>query len=198
VESVFDWVANYGAGTLFLLLTLGIVGLPIPEETLLVFSGYLIFKGALNPVETLAAGVLGSWCGISMSYWIGRTVGLGVVHRFGKRLHLGDENLDRAHRWFDRKGHWALFGGYYVVGVRHLTAIVAGASRLDFTEFMLYAWSGGFGWVVSFLALGYFVGEDWRRIAGLVDRYLVYLSIVLVAIVFLYWLLVRRKERTSE
>jgi membrane protein DedA with SNARE-associated domain len=193
MEAVFQWVSTYGYGALFVLLMLGVVGLPIPDETLLVFCGYLISRGTLNPALTLVTAVLGSWCGISLSYWIGRTLGLGVVHRFGKYLHLDETRLYRMQRWFDHSGHWALFGGYYIAGVRHLTAIIAGASELRFGSFVLFAWSGGVCWAAAFLTLGYFIGEDWRRIAEGVHRYLLYGSIVVIAVVLLY-LLVRKRR----
>ena len=45
MEFVFQWVSTYGYGALFVLLMLGIVGLPVPDETLLVFCGYLILTG---------------------------------------------------------------------------------------------------------------------------------------------------------
>jgi membrane protein DedA with SNARE-associated domain len=191
MEFVFQWVSTYGYGALFVLLMLGIVGLPIPDETLLVFCGYLISRGTLNPEATLLTAVLGSWCGISLSYWIGRTLGLGVVHRFGRVLHVNQERLDRVHQWFDHSGHWALFGGYYIAGVRHLTAIIAGASKLGFGTFILFAWSGGVCWAAAFLTLGYFIGEDWRRIADLVHRDLLYGSIVVIAVVLLYLIVLR-------
>src|SRR5579862_9484132 len=119
MDAVFTWVSTYGYGALFLLLLLGIVGVPVPDETLLVFCGYLVSRGRLTAGGAFAAALAGSWCGISVSYWIGRTLGLGVVHRFGKYIHLNEEMLNRVHGWFDRRGHWALFGGYYVAGVRH-------------------------------------------------------------------------------
>jgi membrane protein DedA with SNARE-associated domain len=191
MEFVFQWVSTYGYGALFVLLMLGIVGLPIPDETLLVFCGYLISRGTLNPAWTLITALLGSWCGISLSYWIGRTLGLGVVHRFGRFLHVDQERLDRVHRWFEHSGHWALFGGYYIAGVRHLTAIIAGASKLGFGTFILFAWSGGVCWAAAFLTLGYFIGEDWRRIADLVHRDLLYGSIVVIAVVLLYLMVLR-------
>jgi membrane protein DedA with SNARE-associated domain len=191
MEFVFQWVSTYGYGALFVLLMLGIVGLPIPDETLLVFCGYLISRGTLNPAAILVTAVLGSWCGISLSYWIGRTLGLGVVHRFGRYLHVDQQRLDRVHRWFEHSGHWALFGGYYIAGVRHLTAIIAGASKLKFGTFVLFAWSGGLCWAASFLTLGYFIGEDWRRVADLVHRDLLYGSLVVIAVALLY-LLVRK------
>jgi membrane protein DedA with SNARE-associated domain len=194
MEVVFQWVSTYGYGALFVLLMLGVVGLPIPDETLLVFCGYLISRGTLHPAWTLVTAVLGSWCGISLSYWIGRTLGLGVVHRFGRYLYVNQERLDYVHRWFEHSGHWALFGGYYIAGVRHLTAIIAGASELRFGSFVLFAWSGGVCWAAAFLTLGYFIGEDWRRIAEVVDRYLLYGSMAVIAVVLLY-LLVRKLAR---
>jgi len=192
MEAVFGWVATYGYGALFGLLIFGIVGLPIPDETLLVFCGYLIFKGKLNPVETYLAALAGSCCGITVSYFIGRTAGLGVVHRFGKYLHVDENRLNQVHRWFEHRGHWALFGGYYIAGVRHLTAIIAGASEVPFGTFVLFAWSGGLLWASVFLTLGYFIGEDWRRIAELVNRDLVYVSIVLLLAGVVYWLIRKR------
>ena len=197
MEAVFGWVATYGYGALFGLLIFGIVGLPIPDETLLVFCGYLISKGTLNPVETYLVALAGSCCGITVSYFIGRTAGLGVVHRFGKYLHVNEQKLARVHGWFEHSGHWALFGGYYIAGVRHFTAIIAGASKLEFPAFALFAWSGAATWVAVFLTLGYFIGEQWRQVAELVNRYLLYVS-AFVAALALGYLGVRwyRRRRT--
>jgi membrane protein DedA with SNARE-associated domain len=187
------WIGQYGDGAIFVLLMLGVVGLPIPDETLLVYCGYEISKGVLNPVTTFLAALAGSWCGISLSYTIGRTAGLGVVHKFGKYLHITDERLNKVHAWFDRVGHWALFIGYYIAGVRHFTAIVAGTSKLKFTHFIAFAWTGGLVWVCTFLTLGYFLGENWERIAENIHHGLLYFSIVVLVAVAVYILIRRRK-----
>ena len=91
------------------------------------------------------------------------------------------------HSWFDRSGHWALFGGYYIAGVRHFTAIIAGASKLDFRIFALYAWGGAATWVAVFLTLGYVIGEQWRTVADMVHRYLHYASALAIALLVLYF-----------
>src|ERR1700722_17365471 len=158
MSHVFAWIAQYGYGAIFLLLTLGVVGLPVPDETLLVFCGYLISKGTMHAIPAWCCAWGGSWCGISLSYTIGRPLGVGVVTRYGKYLHITEERLNKVHHWFDRVGHWALFIGYYIAGLRHFTAIVAGMSKLRFPSFMAYAWSGGALWVTTFLTLGYFLG----------------------------------------
>ncbi len=194
---VFDWIVSNGPAALFLLLVLGVVGLPIPDETLLVFCGYLISAGRLSAIETFLAGVAGTWCGISLSYTIGRTFGLGVVHRFGKYLHITEERLGKVQHWFDRIGHWALFIGYFIAGVRHFTAIVAGTTKLRFPYFMLYAWSGGVVWVATFLTLGYFLGERWRDVAELLHKYVGIGSAVLIAAAILFYFL-RARKRAAE
>ena len=168
---MFAWVAAHGYWALYMLLALGVVGLPIPDETLLVFTGYLIGRGTLNSRAGHATALAKAHRqASSLSYVIGRTLGLGAVHRFGKYIHVTENRLNKVHRWFDRIGHWALFVGYYIAGVRHFTAIIAGTSKLEVRTFMAYAWTGGALWVTTFLSLGYFLGENWRQVAELVHR----------------------------
>lgn len=197
LDFVFSWVSSYGYEAIFLLLMLGVVGIPIPDETLLVFTGYLISRGTLHPVGALATAVCGSWCGISVSYAIGRTLGLGAVHKFGRFLRVDDRRLEQVHAWFDRRGHWALFLGYYIAGVRHFTAIVAGASGVGYGTFVAYAWSGGFFWVVGFLTLGYYLGEDWHRIADLIHHDLTLASLVLLVAVAAFAVFRWKKSRSG-
>ncbi|MEO7144565.1 MAG: DedA family protein [Bryobacteraceae bacterium] len=192
MDQVFDLVATYGYAALYVLLMLGIVGLPIPDETILVFTGYLISRGTLKPVPALLTAVLGSSSGITVSYILGRTLGLEAIHKFGKYLHVTDERLARVHEWFDRIGRWALVAGYFIAGVRHLTAILAGTSKLSYRSFALFAYTGALLWASLFLTLGYFFGERWHEIADAVHHYLLWISggvavLVLVYLLARYW-----------
>ena len=82
--------------------------------------------------------------------------------------HIGS-HLPEAHRWFERFGKWTLFFGYFVAGVRHFTALVAGTSGLSPATFALYAYPGGCVWVACFLTIGYYLGEEWQHMSGRVD-----------------------------
>jgi membrane protein DedA with SNARE-associated domain len=194
MESVFAWVAEHGYGALYLLLALGVIGLPIPDETLLVFTGYLIFRGNLHPVGAFAAAVAGAWTGISGSYVLGRTLGAGAVHRYGKYIRFTEARLAQVHRWFEHAGHWTLFFGYYIAGVRHFTAVVAGMSKLEYPTFIAYAWTGGAVWVGTFLTMGYLLGENWRQVAELVHRYILYASVAVIVASGLGYVLWKRAK----
>jgi membrane protein DedA with SNARE-associated domain len=175
------WIESYGYMAIFVLLVLGIVGLPVPDETLLVFVGYLVLQGSLHPALAFVSAFAGSVCGISVSYTIGRLGGVYVLRRYGPRLHLSGSLLDRAHAWFSRIGKWTLIAGYYIPGVRHAVALVAGASELKTTDFCLFAYTGAFLWVSTFMSMGYFFGKEWHLLSWKVRLYIFFVLAIVIA-----------------
>jgi membrane protein DedA with SNARE-associated domain len=199
MDTALQLVSQYGYVAIFFLLVLGIIGLPIPDETMLTFSGYLIYSGHLNLVATLLTAFAGSMCGITGSYLIGRTGGLYVIHKYGRYIHVTEERIEYVHRWFDRAGHWALFVGYFIPGVRHFTAIVAGTSKLEFPKFALFAYSGALVWVSAFLSLGYFLGEQWSRLGEEIRSRGEIIGLILVgAVVVFYAIRYWRKRKPGQ
>lgn len=158
-DSLVVWLAEYGNFALFGLLAVGIVGLPIPDETLITFAGVMMAKGHLALIPTILTAYIGSCFGITVSYVIGRTAGIYLIKRYGPRVGLTQTKLDQVHRWFERIGKWTLCVGYFIPGVRHLVGYVAGATALNFGQFALFAYLGAALWVSLFLMLGYFSGQ---------------------------------------
>jgi membrane protein DedA with SNARE-associated domain len=196
MDTIFHLVSQYGQIAIFCLLMLGIVGLPVPDETLLAFSGYLVYKGHFHFLPTVGAAYVGSICGITLSYTIGRTGGIYLIHKC-PYVHFTKDRLDRVHNWFERMGRWALFFGYFMPGIRHLTAIVAGSSELEPHVFAAFAYSGGLLWVLTFVSLGYFLGEQWSRISQEIHGVMLWVTIVIVAAGIIVWL-VRRMNRARQ
>jgi len=186
VEQIGHWISTYGYPAIFVLLVFGIVGLPVPDETLLTFTGYLIFKGQLKLTPAFLAAFCGSACGITLSYILGRTFGLALIHRYGKYIHLTEERIQYAHNWFERVGRWGLTFGYFVPGVRHFTAYAAGMSALQTHEFAAFAYSGAFLWAGTFISLGYFLGERWESTSEQIHKYLLIATAVAVVLGLFY------------
>src|SRR4051794_5800720 len=148
-----EWLVRYGAPVLFAAQVFGIFGLPIPDELLLTLAGALIAHGTLHASPTIAAAIAGCLAGITISYGIGRGVGVKVLRATFKH-HIA--HLERAQALFRRFGGWLLAFGYFVPGVRHVTAIAAGSGCVNYPTFAIYAYPGGILWCAVFLALGYF------------------------------------------
>ena len=193
VEAVLGWVAHYGYVGIFGLLMLGIVGAPIPDETLLMFAGYLIFKHELEPLPAFAAGFLGSICGITVSYALGRLLGLYLVTRLGRFLRVKPEDLDRVRAWYEGKGKYGLVISYFIPGIRHLAAYVAGSSRLPLPVFAAFAYLGGLLWSGSFMSIGYVLGDEWQQMSVSLHRYLLIGAGVITVVIAIGFILMRRR-----
>lgn len=189
MEALFDWIIAHGPQSLFVLLVLGIVGLPIPDETLMTFSGYLIWSGRFHPLQTFSAALAGSMCGITISYLLGRWLGHAAIVRFGPRVGLTQPRWLMVESWFNRIGCWTLTFGYYVAGVRHFTAVVAGAAELNFPSFAGHAYLGSLLWVSTFLGLGYLLGESWQVAIEYAHRwsYILLALLVVGGLVAAWW-----------
>lgn len=156
IDSATEWVINYGSFALFFLLALGIIGLPIPDETLLVFVGFLIAKDKLSPIPMFIAAFTGSALGITISYILGFATEKLVIKKYGPWVGITEAKIEKVRYWFDRIDKWVLFFGYFIPGVRHLTGYIAGTTEMGFRRFMIYAYTGAFVWATTFLTLGYF------------------------------------------
>jgi membrane protein DedA with SNARE-associated domain len=193
-NTILDLVSRHGYVGLFFLLMFGIVGIPVPDELLLTFAGSLVYRGRLELVPTMLTAFFGSCCGITLSYAIGRLGGFLVLRRFGRYLHLGPDRIDKVHAFFERRGRWALTFGYFFAGVRHVTALIAGSSKLEPHAFAIFAYSGAALWSASFILFGYLLGEQWAAASEQARRVLLFATIGLGAVVLVV-LIVRKVRR---
>ncbi len=197
MELFFGWIHQYGYVAIVMLLMMGIVGVPVPDETLLTFAGYLVFKQKLAFVPAALAAFVGSISGITLSYGLGRSVGRYLIGSMGPVLRLDFQKMERVQAWYVRRGKYALLFGYFVPGVRHVTAFVAGSSKLPLIVFAPFAYTGGLLWSLCFLTLGYALGEEWARTSVALHRFLVIGTLLFCATLAAGFILRRRRARAS-
>jgi membrane protein DedA with SNARE-associated domain len=192
---LIDNLTSYGPPVLFVAQMFGIFGLPIPDELLMTLAGALIRRGQLGAAATLLAAITGCSTGITLSYVLGRTAGSAALHRL---LKVHQEAFVRTQRWFARFGHWLLTFGYFVPGVRHLTAIAAGSAPISYRDFARAAYPGAVLWCCVFIGIGYWAGDRWEQVASAFEGHgrLVLLAVALAGGV---WALTRfvRRDRSQ-
>lgn len=189
IDTILQWMMDYGQVALFTLLLLGLFGLPVPDEVLLTFSGFLIYQGVFQPVPTYLVAFLGSISGITVSFCIGRFVGVPAIRSYGTRLRITPGRMEKVHGWFEIFGKWTLLFGYFIPGFRHIVSIVAGSSKLEYSIFVLFAYTGGLLWSVLYITLGFSLGQEWDKISAKVQEYIWLVALgaaILLALVLLF------------
>jgi membrane protein DedA with SNARE-associated domain len=200
-ETLLVWLLQYGSIALFVLLALGIFALPIPDETLMVFAGFLMAHGKLAIIPSVIASWLGACVGITLSYVIGRTFGLYLIKKYGHWVRLSESKMMKVHNWFEKTGRWTLLIGYFIPGVRHLTGYAAGISKLEYPKFALFSYVGACLWVIIFLSLGYFLGLRWMQITEAWEEqwsgWLLIIAGVILLIIVLWYIVKKKVSRSS-
>jgi membrane protein DedA with SNARE-associated domain len=181
------WIGQYGYPAIFFLLIGGIVGVPVPDQLLLVISGYLILTRSLTATPTLFAAVFGSICGITLSYLIGRCSGSYLAKK-----RFAAARLEKAREYFERFGYWTLIFGYFVPGVRNLIGFTSGMMQLKPRLFAPFAYAGAVVSSLTCVALGYFLGSQASWVLDSAGRF------ALLAIAALAIFLIRRAIRNGR
>ncbi|MFB9235391.1 DedA family protein [Plantactinospora siamensis] len=175
VASVIDAIGPLGVA---LLVALENIVPPIPSEVVLAMAGYLARTGQGNVVLAALAATAGSLGGALLLYWLGRAVGEDRLKRWLDHVPLVDaDDLERADRWFDRHGSWAVLIGRLVPVVRSLISIPAGADRMPLPRFILLTTIGSGVWNSLLVGLGYALGSQWQQ----VEQYNSYLNWAIAA-----------------
>jgi membrane protein DedA with SNARE-associated domain len=145
-------------------MTLSIIGIPIPGESILTFAGYLAFQKDLHLIPTIISAFLGSLTGITISFFLGRILSEKLLHKRGAFFSITESRLIKTKKWLEGYGSWMFVFGYYIPGVRHFTAIFTGSTQIKYSKFALLASMGGFLWSLTFILFGYYLGKKWMTI----------------------------------
>ncbi|AOH56159.1 DedA family protein [Peribacillus muralis] len=158
MEMVKELISNYGYFAIYGLLALGIIGLPVPDEFMMTFVGYLSSISVLNVQGAFLVSFLGSISGMLVSYFIGKKVGKPFLKKHGKWIKMTPPRLDRLETWFNKYGPWTIIIAYFIPGVRHFASYLSGMNGMEKRKYFLFAGAGAFSWCLVFTAFGYFIG----------------------------------------
>ncbi|MEU7484960.1 VTT domain-containing protein [Streptomyces sp. NPDC042319] len=136
-----------------------LIGFFLPGDSLLFTTGLLVTAGKLDRplwlvcVLIVLAAVLGDQAG----YLFGRKVGPSLFKRPDSKL-FKQENVEKAHEFFEKHGPKSLILARFVPIVRTFTPIIAGVSRMNYRSFITYNVIGGALWGAGVTLLGAALG----------------------------------------
>jgi len=158
---------------------------PLPGDTILVFSAYLVGRGNLPFGAALATTIVASIGGFMTMYILGRTLGRGFVYS-QQQTWFSTKSLDRIEALFQRWGYGVIMVNRFMAGLRTVIALFAGMGRLSAPKVFSLAllsvilWNGGLLWV------GASIGENWEIVGDYLKRYNRIVSLTLVGIIIAF------------
>ncbi|HSB06608.1 MAG TPA: DedA family protein [Thermodesulfobacteriota bacterium] len=122
---------------IFILLILGGIGLPFPEDATLLLSGVLLSQDVIRPVPAILVVYFGLLLTDFFLYMVGRKYGRRVVEH--KKFHkiISPENLLKIEEKFKVWGSWVIFLGRHVIGIRAQLFLVSGVMRIPAIKFLI-------------------------------------------------------------
>ena len=91
----------------------------------------------------------------------------------------------------------ALIIGYFIPGIRHLAAYVAGSSKLPLPIFATFASLGAILWTGSFVTIGYMLGDEWTRLSASIHQYALIVAGGVIVSGGVAFLLIRRRRHPA-
>jgi membrane protein DedA with SNARE-associated domain len=202
LDTLTGLIATYGYPAVFAAAFLEVIFPPIPSEVIFPLVGFTAFKenlGIENALGMAATGAVGSTAGAIMIYFISMKAGRAAIIRFGRHVRIGEAEIARAEKWFDKYGSVAVFTGRMVPGIRELISIPAGIGKMSLAKFVAFTFFGSLVWSVALTMVGYYLGEAWITISEQASEVLTIVGVAIVAAILAVMgaLLVRNRRRAS-
>ncbi len=208
-EGVFELIQAHAEPLAFLILILCGIGLPVPEEPILLGAGYVLVErvAAGAPAEVLLLKMTlvcasGALLGDLMTFTLGRRVGrrifsIGFVSKIATR-----PRRVRAERFFQRYGAWAVFLTGFLAGVRLVTYFSAGMSRrVSYPKFILMDSLRLLISVPISIYIGYVVGKEFHDFAKAKKELSLFHGILIAAIalgLLTWWIIARMRRKPGR
>ncbi len=186
VDNVHRFVVEYGYLAVFLGILLEDFGLPMPGETLLITGAVLASRGSLNILWLLPLAWLGAVLGDSIGFFIGATGGHRFLMRYGSRIGITLERLQKVEQFFARYGDIVVVFARFFVILRQFNGIVAGSLEMPWPRFFLYNAIGAALWVGFWGGMTYWLGRrffDFVRLFGWIGPSLIALAVIAIVVI---------------
>jgi membrane protein DedA with SNARE-associated domain len=210
-SSVTTFVGDHGLYAVFVLMAVDAV-FPAASELVMLYAGALaagafsgqhvvLFGDRIDShfwayVAISMAGTIGYTLGSLVGWGIGAYAGRPLLEERGRWFHLDRAKLDRADRWFERWGDWAVFLGRLTPVVRSFISIPAGVVRMPIVRFTVLTFLGSAIWCFAIAGAGWALGSSYEHFHH--DFAYVEYAVVAAVVILIAWVILRRRSSAAE
>jgi membrane-associated protein len=190
----------HGYIVIFIGAALDNFGLPASGDVVLFAGGWFSNRGHAALPLVMLSGFAGALASDNAVYWIGRIGGRPLITRVLKMrfLHflISEGTLEKVERYFEAHGGKMVFVGRFGPGLRSMTPLFAGVSRMKYYKFFPYNLSAAAVWAVAYTLVGYVFGAYWSELLSVAQSFgygIVALVVLALSALLMQRLLRRRR-----
>ena len=189
-DELVIYILKYGYLAIFVFVFSQEVGLPnpVPNELVLIFSGYMIFMGILKLPLIILAAVLGDFMGTSILYIVFYLFGVYIFNHKPKWLPIPVKSILKLKDRITKNGLTGIYIGRLTPFIRGYTSVIAGLLQIKPKVFLLIAMITASIWATTYVTIGVLLGPFWSHVAPKLNsvKYfmlLIFTTIILIVII---------------
>ena len=186
---------------LFTLLVLGTLGLPFPEDGILLLSGFLIAHHVIKPLPAFLVVYLGLLMTDFLLYLAGKKYGRRLVEHKRFQKILTANRLAKLEEKFKRWGALVVFFGRHLLGLRAQIFLVAGVMRMPWKKFLIVDATSALLTITLWGGLGYVGGnsiQTLKRDITNIEQIVMVVLAILLGSVLLFKYFKKRRNRLGR
>ncbi len=203
---MFDWLVETftklpypSVAVVFVLCGLG---LPLPEELVLVAAGYVCFKGHADLPAMIGVCGAAILLGDAVPFLLGRVFGARLLRIRWLRMIVNPRRLAKFDVWFRRRGDLVIIVARFIPGIRVVAFFTAGTMRMSLKRFLLLDLAGITVSAPLLVWIGYVTGPFIDSTIDTIvraERSVLIGTLVAGAVAALWlWLRLRRRRRLAR
>ena len=168
---------------------------PVPGDTVVVFSAYLVGRGSLDWQPVYLVTCVGGTLGFMTMYYLGYKQGRAFFGRAKGRF-FSRQSLLKAEQWLERYGQSLILANRFLSGIRSVIAIAAGIGGMNWKRVAICGSISMGIWNGLLLYAGILLGQNWSEAVHFLEKYNLY-WIVFIFLV-LAWLVLRYRRNRGR
>ena len=201
-EELVLYIAKYGYLAIFSLVFLQEIGVPnpVPNEFVLLFSGYLSTQNVLSFPLVLLTVISADFLGTSVLFFVFYFFGEQLLTRKPKWLPISKHSIERLSNFVSARGWWGIYLGRLIPYLRGYVSVAAGLLKFSPKKFLLMVFFSAITWSGGYVIAGYIAGPYWQELAQKMSgiHKIAGLALVVLAVILIWRNIMKRRKNLEE
>ena len=165
-SEVLYYIGRYGYLAIFVMVFLQEAGFPnpVPNELVLLFSGYLVYSGIFDWYIVILVALVADFTATDILYFAFREFGNQILKRKPRWIPVSQSRIESFSRSLSEGGLTSIFICRLTPFIRGYTSVVSGLLQVKSAHFLPVALLSATIWASVYILTGWLLGPWWKQI----------------------------------